>query len=132
MSDPIVAAVQADLGVRSALGQAKYRTTLARTDLGHAAWLQHAYEEALDMACYLKRAMYQLPDGAQEGGGHSLPAKTAPVCVPPSSDAGPIPAACAPVGDEPAGAAFSCDQCGAAHLSLFSFSCPACFEAGRP
>jgi hypothetical protein len=61
--DPIVAAVQYDLARRSAGGLAKYGTTLARTDLSHADWLRHAYEEALDMACYLRRAMEGLQGG---------------------------------------------------------------------
>ena len=28
-----------------------------RNDLTHKEWLQHAYEEALDMALYLKKAI---------------------------------------------------------------------------
>jgi hypothetical protein len=28
--------------------------------LSHTEWLQHAYEESLDMAVYLKRAMAEL------------------------------------------------------------------------
>ena len=68
MSDPIVAAVQADLGVRSALGQAKYRTTLARTDLSPQQWLQHLYEELLDAACYVKRLSSEFPVAAQGAG----------------------------------------------------------------
>lgn len=55
--DPIVADVCADLTRRSEVGQRKYGTTLARTDFTEAQWLQHAYEEALDLACYLKRLM---------------------------------------------------------------------------
>ncbi len=47
VADPIIAAVCADLQRRSALGQAKYGTTLARTDIDAAGWIQHAYEEAL-------------------------------------------------------------------------------------
>jgi len=30
---------------------------VANNPLSHKEWLQHAYEEALDMAIYLKRAM---------------------------------------------------------------------------
>ena len=60
-ADPIVAAVCADLSARSQLGQAKYGTTLARTDLSRKDWLRHAYEEALDLACYLRRAMEDEP-----------------------------------------------------------------------
>lgn len=60
MSDPVVDAVCADLQGRSALGQAKYGTTLARTDLNLRDWLQHAYEECLDQANYLKRSIMEL------------------------------------------------------------------------
>jgi hypothetical protein len=62
--DTVVAEVRADLLARSAAGIAKYGVTLDRKDLGHAQWLQHGYEEALDLACYLKRAMRDLPAAA--------------------------------------------------------------------
>ncbi|WP_430436813.1 hypothetical protein [Oceanibaculum nanhaiense] len=55
--DPIVAAVIADLERRSAAGIEKYGTTLAGNPLTLERWLQHAYEEALDLALYLRRAM---------------------------------------------------------------------------
>ena len=55
--DSIVAAVSADLAERSARGIAKYGVTLDRTDLSRADWLRHAYEEALDLALYLRRAL---------------------------------------------------------------------------
>lgn len=55
--DPIVTLVQIDMANRSALGIAKYGTTLARTDLTETQWLQHAYEEALDLALYLRRLL---------------------------------------------------------------------------
>jgi hypothetical protein len=45
---------------RSQRGITKYGTTTDRTDLTLPQWLQHAYEEALDMAVYLKRAMREL------------------------------------------------------------------------
>jgi len=32
-----------------------YGTTLDRQDLTRSEWLQHAYEEALDLALYLKK-----------------------------------------------------------------------------
>ena len=60
--DPIVAAVCADLIRRSEVGQQTYGTTLARTDLTETEWIQHAYEEALDLACYLKRIMKERRD----------------------------------------------------------------------
>ena len=52
-----IQAVIDDLDKREALGRKKYRTDVDRTDFTHEQWLQHAYEEALDMALYLKRAM---------------------------------------------------------------------------
>lgn len=41
---------------RDAAGRAKYGTTLDRTDLSHAAWLQHMVEELLDAAGYAAAA----------------------------------------------------------------------------
>lgn len=58
--DPIVAAVCADLKSRSERGIGKYGVTLDRDDLSQREWLQHAYEEALDLANYLKRIMMDL------------------------------------------------------------------------
>ena len=58
--DPVTEAVRADLHQRSAVGIAKYGVTLARTDLSLRDWLQHAYEEHLDAAQYLKRAIMEL------------------------------------------------------------------------
>jgi hypothetical protein len=48
---------------RSQTGVAKYGTTLARTDLNLRDWLQHAYEETLDQANYLKRAIMEIDNG---------------------------------------------------------------------
>ena len=47
-----------DILRRQQMGIAKYGTTVANNPLTHKQWLQHAYEEALDMAIYLKRAMH--------------------------------------------------------------------------
>lgn len=44
-----------DIQTRASLGLAKYGTTVERTDLSQSEWVQHAYEECLDMAMYLKR-----------------------------------------------------------------------------
>lgn len=62
MSTPtgIEAAVCADIAKRQALGIAKYRTTVADNPLELRQWLQHAYEEVLDQAVYLKRAMAEM------------------------------------------------------------------------
>jgi hypothetical protein len=59
-SDPVVEAVRADLLERSRIGIEKYGVTLARTDLSLRDWLQHAYEETLDQANYLKRAIMEI------------------------------------------------------------------------
>ena len=42
---------------RAALGLNKYGVTVADSPLSRRQWLQHAYEEALDLAVYLRRAM---------------------------------------------------------------------------
>lgn len=55
--DSIVEAVRADLQRRSEIGIKKYNTTLDRTDLSEIDWLNHAYEEALDLALYLKKTI---------------------------------------------------------------------------
>lgn len=60
----VVAAVRADLLSRSELGIAKYGQTLDRNDLSLRDWLQHAYEETLDQANYLKRAIMEIDDAA--------------------------------------------------------------------
>ena len=60
IKDNIVEAVRQDLLKRSQTGINKYNTTLDRTDLGLRDWLQHAYEECLDQANYLKRSIVEL------------------------------------------------------------------------
>lgn len=62
MADRIVDAVCKDLQNRSEHGIKKYGVTLERTDLTLRQWLQHAYEECLDQANYLKRAIIELED----------------------------------------------------------------------
>jgi hypothetical protein len=44
-----------DLLFREEKGRAEYGTTMDRKDLNEEQWLQHAYEEALDLAIYLKK-----------------------------------------------------------------------------
>lgn len=46
-----------DLKEREHKGLSTYGTTVDRTDLTEKEWLQHAYEEALDLAIYLKKLM---------------------------------------------------------------------------
>jgi hypothetical protein len=57
-------AVCQDIGRRQQLGINKYGTTVAESPLSLRQWLQHAYEEALDQAIYLKRAIEEI-DGAR-------------------------------------------------------------------
>lgn len=54
------AAVCDDIARRQALGIAKYGTTVADNPLSLREWLQHAYEETLDKAIYLKRAIEEI------------------------------------------------------------------------
>lgn len=51
----ILQLVIAELKVREERGLSKYGTTVDRKDLSTKEWLQHAYEEALDLAVYLKK-----------------------------------------------------------------------------
>lgn len=44
-----------DLLAREEKGKIEYGTTMDRQDLTEEQWLQHAYEEALDLAIYLKK-----------------------------------------------------------------------------
>ena len=50
-------AVIAKIRLRRNAGRTKYRTTMERTDLNKLQWLQHAQEEAMDLAIYLERLM---------------------------------------------------------------------------
>ncbi len=49
-----------DIAARQAKGLAKYGVTVENNPLDLKAWLQHAYEETLDQAIYLKRAMREM------------------------------------------------------------------------
>ena len=60
--DRIVEAVRYDLLRRSQIGIEKYGTSLERTDLSLRDWLQHAYEECLDQANYLKRSIMEIDE----------------------------------------------------------------------
>ena len=52
-----------DIARRQALGIMKYGVTVAENPLELKKWLQHAYEEALDQAIYLKRAIKKMESG---------------------------------------------------------------------
>lgn len=49
-----------DITRRQNLGIAKYGTTVAPNPLDLREWLQRAYEESLDQAIYLKRAIEEI------------------------------------------------------------------------
>jgi len=49
--------VISDLISREKMGRTKYGTTVDNANLSEKEWMQHAYEEALDFAIYLKRMM---------------------------------------------------------------------------
>lgn len=67
MSTPsgIEAQVCSDIAKRQALGLAKYGVSVAANPLPLREWLQHAYEETLDQAVYLKRAISALEANEQ-------------------------------------------------------------------
>lgn len=54
-----------DIRYRQQLGIRKYGTTVAGNQLSEEQWIQHAYEEALDLAIYLKRLIQQKTKSAQ-------------------------------------------------------------------
>ncbi len=49
-----------DIANRQRLGIIKYGVTVEKSSGDFRDWLQHAYEEALDMAIYLKRAIEEI------------------------------------------------------------------------
>lgn len=63
--DAVVEANRALLLYRSQVGIAKYNTTLSQARLTHRQILQHALEEALDLANYLQTQIMQM-DAAQQ------------------------------------------------------------------
>ena len=48
---------------RQKLGLVKYGTTVADNPLSLREWLQHALEESLDQAIYLRRAIAEIDKG---------------------------------------------------------------------
>jgi phage terminase large subunit GpA-like protein len=49
-----------DILSRQQLGKLKYGTTVAENPLTLRQWINHGYEEALDLSVYLKRAMQEI------------------------------------------------------------------------
>ena len=60
LSKGIEAEVCIEIARRQEKGIAKYGTTVADNPLSLRQWLQHAFEEALDQAIYLKRAIAEI------------------------------------------------------------------------
>ena len=60
-----------DIAERQQKGIAKYGVTVAENPLELREWLQHAYEETLDKAIYLKRAIAEMENGGGLSGGPS-------------------------------------------------------------
>jgi len=65
--------VCADIARRQQFGIKKYGTTVRDNDLSLQQWLQHAYEETLDKAVYLKRAIEQIAKEKQNGLEYTQP-----------------------------------------------------------
>ena len=55
-----------DIADRQQKGIAKYGVTVAENPLSLRDWLQHAYEETLDKAIYLKRSIAEMENVADE------------------------------------------------------------------
>jgi len=58
-----VEAVKEKLDRRSRIGMQKYGTTTDRSTLTRLQWLQHAQEEAMDLAIYLQRLITEEENG---------------------------------------------------------------------
>ena len=61
------ARVCVDIVRRQQMGIAKYGTTVSENPLELRQWVEHAYEEALDQAIYLKRIMEKLDESNRIG-----------------------------------------------------------------
>jgi hypothetical protein len=59
--------VAGDILTRQQHGLAKYGTSVANNPLDLRQWVQHAYEEALDLSVYLRRILQQLDKMEDDG-----------------------------------------------------------------
>lgn len=62
VNDPVVEMVAQEMASRDRKGFAKYGTTTMDNPLTLKQWLQHALEETLDKAVYLKRAILKIEE----------------------------------------------------------------------
>ena len=58
--DSIVEKIREEMFIRAEMGFKKYNATLDRTDLSIIDYLQHAKEEAMDLALYLEKTIQML------------------------------------------------------------------------
>lgn len=58
--DPIVENVLNIVKDRADVGMSKYGVSMMRRDVDTIGWLKHAREEALDLAVYLTRVIYDM------------------------------------------------------------------------
>lgn len=66
-TDSNVISVRQKMATRARLGLNKYGVTTERTDLTRLQWLQHAQDEAMDLAVYLEK-LIQLERAASSTG----------------------------------------------------------------
>ena len=62
MDSQILTLVIEDMRKREAKGKIEYGTTLDRKDLDQKEWIFYAYEEALDLALYLRKIIDNYTD----------------------------------------------------------------------
>jgi hypothetical protein len=65
IQDKVIKQVIDKLASRSKAGIIKYGTTLEKNQLTHLEWLNHAQEEALDLAGYLQKLINAIEDDVQ-------------------------------------------------------------------
>jgi hypothetical protein len=59
MMSKIEDSVITKIASRATLGKNKYNTTMERSDLTRKQWLQHAQDEAMDLAVYLEKLIQE-------------------------------------------------------------------------
>ena len=61
LDDPMCSAIAEKMRLRSSVGVAKYGQSLAREDITLYDWLNHAQQEALDLAAYIEAIHHHHP-----------------------------------------------------------------------
>ncbi|HCK33866.1 MAG TPA: hypothetical protein DHW20_01725 [Gemmatimonadetes bacterium] len=69
-NDPIVQSVKKKMESRSAQGMAKFGCYLDRMDKDRVYWLRNAQEEAMDLALYLEKLLWEEERGAGSEPGY--------------------------------------------------------------